>query len=51
LINENFPRAYPGGTGGVKSISNYPPVSYLNLQNKIIEVIYDYKHLVEIFIS
>lgn len=26
LINENFPRAYPGGTGGVKSISNYPPV-------------------------
>ncbi|AES90514.2 putative branched-chain-amino-acid transaminase [Medicago truncatula] len=26
LINENFPRAYPGGTGGVKSISNYPLV-------------------------
>jgi len=34
LIDEKLPRAYPGGTGGVKNIGNYPPVSYLNLQNK-----------------
>jgi hypothetical protein len=29
LIDNKLPRAYPGGTGGVKNISNYSPVSYL----------------------
>ncbi|MCH90391.1 branched-chain-amino-acid aminotransferase 2 chloroplastic-like, partial [Trifolium medium] len=25
LIDDKLPRAYPGGTGGVKNIGNYAP--------------------------
>jgi len=38
LIDDRLPRAFPGGTGGVKNIGNYSPVSLYTSAQIIMEV-------------